>query len=279
MHREILIPSAQKKGKFKMTVDNSNLNAVKPEAGEGGLVNPLSKEFNMENSIDDVVDLEEFTLAGKPVPANKKYRLRIDKTKVVVDVPEMNGRQILALVGMTTEKHLLRQKIHGHVHPVGPDQIVSFLAPGVERFMTIPNEVTEGEGLQPRRQVPLLAQDVLYLDSLGLRWETVVEQQVKAVIIFGWAIPPGYNVPAADVHVRFSEGYPDAQLDMAYFSPHLVRADQRNINNLSGLEFDGRGWQQWSRHRTAASAWRPGEDDLSTHMALVTDWLVTELRK
>ena len=62
MHREILIPSAQKKGKFKMTVDNSNLNAVKPEAGEGGLVNPLSKEFNMENSIDDVVDLEEFTL-------------------------------------------------------------------------------------------------------------------------------------------------------------------------------------------------------------------------
>ena len=276
MHPEILIRGAQKKGRFKMTVDNSKLNAVKPE---DGLVNPLSKELNMENSIDDVVDLEEFAATGKPVPANKRYRLRIDKAKVVVDVPEMNGRQILAQVGMTPEKHVLRQKIRGEVHPVGPDQIVSFLAPGVERFMTIPNEVTEGEGLQSRRQVSLLTQDVLYLDSLGLRWETIIEQKVKAVIIYGWTIPPGYNVPIADVHVRFSEGYPDAQLDMAYFSPDLMRADLRSINNLSGLEFDGRGWQQWSRHRTTASAWRPGEDDLSTHMALATDWLVTELRK
>jgi hypothetical protein len=44
-------------------------------------------------------------------------------------------------------------------------------------------------------------------------------------------------------------------------------------------QFAGRQWQQWSRHRTAASAWRPGEDDLSTHMPCVQDWLAAELKK
>lgn len=231
------------------------------------------------NTDNEIVDLEEFSATGKPVPAGKKYRIRIDKEIKVVNVDHMTGRQILDLVNKTPEKFILRQRIKGSVQPVGPDENVSFLKSGVERFMTIPNEVTEGEGSQPRRQFILLDADTDYLEHLGLRWESVTENGVQAVIIYGWSIPSGYQIGTADVHVRFTSGYPDTQLDMAYFAPALTRENGRSINNLSITPFDGHDWQQWSRHRSPTSAWRPGIDDLSTHMALVEDWLILELRK
>jgi hypothetical protein len=270
-----------------MTVDSTHKPAVKPESANGHGANQFApstdKEVNMGNNNDniesDVIDLEEAFASGKPTPRAKKYRIRIDKDVVVVEVDHLTGRQILALVGKTPEKFILRQRVKGGVHPVGPDETISFLAPGLERFMTIPNEVTEGEGPQPRRQFTLLKADTSFLDSLGLRWEAVTEAGLQVVVIFGWPLPVGYNVATANVHVRFSSGYPDAQLDMAYFEPALARTDGRGINNLSMTPFDGRNWQQWSRHRTPASAWRPGFDDLSTHMALVDNWLAAELRK
>lgn len=231
------------------------------------------------NDQDEIIDLEALAASGAPVPKGKKYRIRIDKDEKVVDVDNMTGRQILNLVGKTPEKFLLRQRVRGGVEPIEPDENVSFLKPGVERFMTIPNEVTEGETLQPRRKFALLKSDAAFLDSLELRWETVVDGEVQAAIVYDWPLPAGYNLTSADVHIRFNSGYPDTQLDMAYFAPALARADGRNINNLSMTQFEGRDWQQWSRHRTAASAWRVGVDDLSTHMALVGDWLAAELRK
>ncbi|MBV8646335.1 multiubiquitin domain-containing protein [Paludibacterium sp.] len=227
----------------------------------------------------DVVDVEAYLAAGKPVPKGKKYRIRIDKQLYVVAVSEMTGQQILALAGKTPDKYLLRQKIHGAVHPVAPEQEVSFLAPGVERFMTIPNEVQEGEPAAQRLQFKLLAADLGYLNSLGLRWEAVLDGQVMCAVIYDWPLPDGYNVQVADVHVRMNAGYPDVQIDMAYFVPALARRDGRPINGLTTMQFDGRQWQQWSRHRTANSPWRVGEDDLSTHMGYVFAWLEAELRK
>jgi Prokaryotic E2 family E/Multiubiquitin len=237
------------------------------------------QDVNEKPDEGEVVDLEAFLAAGKPVPKGKKYRIRIDKQQFVVAVTEMKGRAILALAGKTPEKYLLRQKIHGAVVPVAPDDEVSFLAPGVERFMTIPNEVQEGDPAVQRMQFKLLPNDLAFLNSLGLRWEAVLDGKVMCVLISDWPLPPGYNVDVVDVHVRMNEGYPDVQIDMAYFAPALARRDGRGINGLSNLAFDGRQWQQWSRHRTANSPWRIGEDDLSTHMPYVFDWLGQELRK
>lgn len=230
-------------------------------------------------SEDNVVDVEEFVAAGKPVPKAKQYRIRLDKQQYVVGVEQMTGREILALAGKTPEKFLLRAKAANGVEPIGADQVVSFLAPGVERFMTIPNEVTEGDGPAPRVQFSPLPADTKYLNSLGLRWEAVSENNVQALVIYNWPLPKGYSVHEADVHVRLNNGYPDTQIDMAYFAPAVSRADNRAIGGLSMCTFDGRQWQQWSRHRTLNSQWRIGEDDLSTHIPLVRDWLEAELRK
>jgi hypothetical protein len=232
-----------------------------------------------QTELEDTVDLEAYFAARRAVPQGKKYRIRIDKQHYTVHVHKMTGRQILALTDKTPEKFLLRQKLHQSVEPIGPDQEVDFTASGIERFMTIPNEVTEGEPAQERIQFNVLPADLSYLNSLGLRWEAIVESGISTIVIYEWPVPPGYNVSSADVHVRLTALYPDVQIDMAYFAPALARADGRQVGGLSMCQFDGRQWQQWSRHRTAASAWRPGEDDLSTHMPCVQDWLAAELKK
>ncbi|MBX9746205.1 MAG: hypothetical protein K2X34_04840, partial [Hyphomonadaceae bacterium] len=55
--------------------------------------------------------------------------------------------------------------------------------------------------------------------------------------------------------------------------------DGRAIGALAHDDFDGKTWQRWSRHRTPANRWRPGIDGLSTHFALVQEWLARELMK
>lgn len=97
-----------------------------------------------ENILDEV-DVEQFVKEGKPVPRARRYRIRIDRESFVVSVPEMTGRAILALAGKTPEQYLLSQRLRGGVvRLVGPDETVSFLGPGVERFMTMPKDATEG---------------------------------------------------------------------------------------------------------------------------------------
>jgi hypothetical protein len=93
----------------------------------------------------DEVDVEQYVKAGTPVPRAHRYRIRIDRDLFVVTVPSMTGREILAVAGKTPEQYLLRQRLRGGVvKPVEPDEVVSFVDPGVERFMTLPKDTTEG---------------------------------------------------------------------------------------------------------------------------------------
>jgi hypothetical protein len=232
------------------------------------------------NQPREVIDVEAYAKEGKQVPHGHHYKIRVDKQEYTVPTDTMTGRDILTLAGKTPpERYILRQKIKGQVIRVELNDVVDFKAPGVERFMTIPNEVTEGESNPMRKQFELMKDDAAYLQSLNLPYETVLDGAVRRVIIHGFPIPTGYNVDMASVFVYLQPGYPDTQIDMAYFYPELSRADGKPIRALSPTAFDGKNWQQWSRHRTPASSWRMGEDSLSTHMTLVTEWLNQELLK
>jgi hypothetical protein len=95
--------------------------------------------------LEEIIDLEEWAKAGKEPKRAKKYRIRIDKEYRVVDVHEMTGRQILALVDKTPETYLLSQKLRGGgVEPVGADQVVVFHVHKIERFQTLALDPTEG---------------------------------------------------------------------------------------------------------------------------------------
>ncbi len=130
-----------------------------------------------------------------------------------------------------------------------------------------------------RRQYDLSEGDTQYLGTTGLNWETVLEGGVRRVIVHTLPVPPGYNHTEVSVHLRLEAGYPDTQIDMAYFHPPLERSDGVGIRATATEQFDGKAWQRWSRHRTATNAWRVGVDDISSHMALVEEWLKLELEK
>jgi hypothetical protein len=207
------------------------------------------------------------------------FKIQIDKQHLETTNPTPTARELLILAGkVPVERFALYLKSHGQPRRLELDERVDLREPGVEKFVTLPLDQTEGLGAG-RRQFSLPEEDRAWLDQLDLLYELVAEGGVPRVLIYGWPLPPGYTTAKVDVNVRIDPGYPDVQIDMAYFSPALVRCDGRAIGATSDDSFDGKVWQRWSRHRTAVNPWRPGLDSLSTHFALVDDWLARELRK
>ena len=127
-----------------------------------------------------------------------------------------------------------------------------------------------------RRQFHLPENDTEYLDTSNLQWETILEAGHRWLLIHEYSIPTGYNHEKVSVALRIDPGYPNSQIDMAYFSPHVQRRDGKPIGALSMQVLDGKQWQRWSRHRTGANPWRPDVDDISTHMGLTQHWLERE---
>jgi hypothetical protein len=130
-----------------------------------------------------------------------------------------------------------------------------------------------------RREFDLPSFDTEYLEATGLEWETIKVGEARWLLLHNRHIHAGYNVEHALVALATPPGYPDAQIDMAYFFPHLSRKDEKPIGALTGYALDGKNFQQWSRHRTQEAPWRPGEDDVSSHLVLVDDWLAREFEK
>jgi hypothetical protein len=129
-----------------------------------------------------------------------------------------------------------------------------------------------------RQQFNLPQEDMEWLETQGKPFELVEEGGVLRSVLYGIPIPDGYNVAAADAHVRIEAGYPDTQIDMIYFTPSLALKNGKQIGALSSDTFDSKEWQRWSRHRTGENPWRPGIDNLATHFALALEWLEREAR-
>jgi hypothetical protein len=227
----------------------------------------------------DIIDLEEYAKAGKDVPKDHKYRIRIDRERYEVAKPRISGREILALAGKTPEEYLLHQRLRGGgTRAIQANEVVDLTGPGPERFMTMKRETQEGQ-TATRRQFRLAAADETYLTEAFPKWEAVADNGAQWLLVPQFPLPVGYNATNADLGVWLVAGYPDTALDMAYFVPALARVDGKAIPNLSTHPFDGRVWQRWSRHRTAANPWTVGEDNVSTHVAYINWFLAEEFRK
>ena len=130
-----------------------------------------------------------------------------------------------------------------------------------------------------RRQFRLPADDNLYLEGIGLEWETLIEAGLQWLIIRDRPLPLGYTSERAHTALQIAPGYPDTEIDMVYFDPPLARRDGVAVRALASQALDGRAWQRWSRHRTPQNPWRPGIDGVATHLVLVDHWLAREFRK
>lgn len=96
--------------------------------------------------IDEIVDVEEYGQANRPVPRARRYRIRIDKKKYDVEVSGMTGRELLTLAGkLPPDGYMITEKLHGgQTNRIGLDERADFTKQGVERFMTLPLDQTEG---------------------------------------------------------------------------------------------------------------------------------------
>lgn len=101
---------------------------------------------DIDEEVHDEVEIEVYGKQNVRPPKAKRYVIRIDKVKHTVHVSHMTGRQLLELAGkVPPEKYSISQKLHGgHVKSIGLDEKADFTCPGVERFMTLPLDQTEG---------------------------------------------------------------------------------------------------------------------------------------
>ncbi len=119
-----------------------------------------------------------------------------------------------------------------------------------------------------------------FLDLLHPVWADFRDGTTKGMLLGQFVVPTGYTVNATLVALRIEPAYPDTQIDMAYFFPALCRQDEKPIPATGTAEvIDGKTFQRWSRHRTAENPWRPGIDDVSTHLAQVQHWFLREFQK
>lgn len=103
-------------------------------------------EANNKNNEVLAVDVEAYSKEGKTVPSGRHYIITVDRQQYTVKVECMTGREILQLAQKTPiERFQLNQRFKGgRVVKVGYDQKVCFTEPGIEKFMTIPLDQTEG---------------------------------------------------------------------------------------------------------------------------------------
>ena len=210
---------------------------------------------------------------------NTEYKIQIDKDIYSIDHPILSGRELLDIAKKKPiEQFAIYLKVSdGPPRRIAPDEKVDLRQPGVERFLTLPLDQTEG--FDGRQDFSLHQADLDWLHGTGLHFELVSQNGVLRVVLYSFRVPDGYDRRQVNVNLRIDPGYPDVQIDMVYVHPPLARADGVPIHALASDGFDGKTWQRWSRHRTPANPWRPSLDNLATHFGLVEEWFARELRK
>lgn len=100
----------------------------------------------MDNQEKQEIDVEQYAKDGKHIPSGVIYIITVDRHKFKVKVDCLTGKEILILAGkIPHERFQLNQRFtSGKVVKVGYEQKVCFTDFGIEKFMTIPLDQTEG---------------------------------------------------------------------------------------------------------------------------------------
>jgi hypothetical protein len=105
----------------------------------------LSPQNDNHEAALELEDLEQAARENRPPKPAQRYRVRVDKEHYEFDTPAVTGAEILARAGKTPEQWRLQLRERGATYrEIGPDEVVDLLAPGLERFVTIPREQTDG---------------------------------------------------------------------------------------------------------------------------------------
>lgn len=225
----------------------------------------------------DTAVIEEYGKSCIPLPAAHTYILHIDKEDKPWNSPTISVPQLLGLVGKQPEKFNLLKFYSNNPKPIMVDakENIDLLEKCLVRFVTQPK--TQTDGFSGRRHFRLPIEDEQALDALGYPWETLSCGSMW-LLIYNYPLPNGYTASSTTIGLLIPPTYPATEIDMAYFYPDLVKVPYKPISALSSQSIDGKTFQRWSRHRLAGE-WQPGIDSVITHLSLVDNWLIEDLKR
>lgn len=198
---------------------------------------------------------------------DRKFLFKIDDKDLEWPKRFISGIVVKKLAALAPNYALWLDVPGGHDQKINDADLIDLGKPGVERFISIIDQTTEGRELIP-------SGDRAFLESRDLSFEVVNNGGTIGVVLKGYSLPEGkYDQDVADVLIILPPGYPDTPPDMFYTSPRikLSASGQEARATSVNHDFDGRVWQRWSRHCTS---WRPGVDGLQTMVARV--WVALE---
>lgn len=190
---------------------------------------------------------------------DRAFKFTIDDRQLEWGKPSISGRVLKTLAGVPTDTYDVYLEVRGGGQDVlvRDADLIDLSKPGIERFITLIRDTTEGLMALPEA-------DQRYLNGHGIAAEIVCDGPHKGVVLKQMQVPVGkFNHPAADVLVILPPGYPDVAPDMFYCGPWLtlVSAGRYPTCADQAYAFLGHSWQRWSRHNPS---WRPGIDGLHT---------------
>ncbi|WP_421738009.1 multiubiquitin domain-containing protein [Caulobacter sp.] len=209
------------------------------------------------------------------------WKLNVQGVTVDSPQPTIIVRDALVKAGFDPDQGwIIVLKTADAKRQVGLDEVIDLRAPGIEKLRLTPREINNGEASIPRRAFGLLPIDETGLAQRAQRWETVVEGGRRWLLLHDVELPAGYSTARATIAVEVPSAYPAAELDMFYCAPALARIDGLEIPQTQVQEpIEGRLFQRWSRHRGAIAPWRPGHDNVITHLALIEAALLREVEQ
>ena len=217
----------------------------------------------------------------KLVTRARKWKLRVQAVTLEFTVPMVKVADAMREAGFDPAKawNILLLIAGQPKQQVDVNYVVDLRTPGIERIRLMQRNVDNGETTLAdlRREFALLPVDIKFLDGTGLTWETVKVAERRWVLARDHELLPGYQPRKVTMALEIPKDYPQAQIDMFYFSPAVSRCDGVAIPNTQvTAPIDGMTFQGWSRHRTAAHPWDPNSDNVGTHFALVEHSLARE---
>jgi len=263
----------------------------------GGQLRKLSQVAADQEIFQELPDgvervIHDHDLVNLDAPGIEKFKSRpriwkLNVQGVMLDVPHptIEVRKAIQDAGFDpTKPWIIVLRVRGEPkREVDLNYVVDLRHPGIEKLRLTPREVNNGEAPSaPRRLFRLLDVDERFLNQLGVRWETVIDnsapnQARRWLLIHDYAVPNGFTVERVLLALEIPLTYPGAQIDMFYTNPPLALKTGRPIDRtqvaatILGAAFNG-----WSRHRGAGSAWDPQRDNVATHLALVESAMLKE---
>lgn len=211
------------------------------------------------------------------------WKLNVQGELLTLHAPTIVVREALQQAGFNPDQgwHIYL-KVEGQPkEPVELDTIIDLRRKGIEKLRLTPKDVINGEGpSMPLRAFPVLNVDEAFLNAKFPSWEAVVDGGRQWIVLPDFTLPPGYSVQQVRLALEIQPTYPAVEIDMFYLFPAVTLNSGAQIPAADAMvAIRDQQFQRWSRHRTPAGPWKPGYDNVKTHMALVDNALLKEVQQ